>query len=445
MSRFMTRCLQPIVLILLLVPITNCVFAGPMLERLSEISAPATASLYGTILRKDVKTVVAELRDTSTIIVFRGYYKYGLTEGGLSAYPMLREAILRIKAELPYIHLMGGISAAGFMEGDTWPNGTSVSSQEEKDIAYVLPNGSFARYASDPKHSLVFDIRKQTARDFLVEWAKLQVDVGFDSIFFDEIDYIPLVYGIDARSFYLNWKDIGQRLRNYAETKYGIKLLLGVNGGWVHDPSREKLVDPWPYQDFISVSFSLKTIQTGTILDDRNWYRQQTLRVYASTPSMFAFLDWGPIPSPLSALADLPSSDQEKMLEKLQKSALDNGMIFVYPLHGGNIASGREYDAVEQGTHEKIMQLAGGLVKIVAVTGTVTATGTVTLTVTAASPMVTVSSSGSQKFSERAWLLYLIIGVASGLVVAVALTRLKKARKLFGQQAQKPRATLSLH
>ena len=62
------------------------------------------SSLYSTILRDDVAVVIAQLQATSTTFVFRGYYKYGTTEGGLQAYPMLRAAINQIKGQMPDIH-----------------------------------------------------------------------------------------------------------------------------------------------------------------------------------------------------------------------------------------------------------------------------------------------------------------------------------------------------
>jgi hypothetical protein len=378
-----------------------------------------TASLYSTILRKDIHTVIDELRRTSTIIVFRGYYKYGFTEGGSSAYPRLKSAIQEIKNELPYVHMMGAISAAGFMEGDTWPNGTSIPQEKWRELAYTLPDGSLAPYASDPQHGLVLDIRKQTARDFLVAWIELQIDAGFDSIFFDEVDYIPRVYGLSASEFHPFWKDLSATLKSYAHNRYGVSLLLGVNGGWVNDPIRENLVSPWPYQDFIAVSFSLRTMQTGIVQDDWPRYKQQILATYPSLPPIFAFLDWGPIPSPLSALADLSTPEQTKMLEKLQASALQNGMIFVYPLHGGNVASGEEYDAVQQGTFGTIALLASQIVQTITITRTIsTVTETVSLTSTS-------YQGSSETTGQGIFFLVLgaIVGFATGVTVGAAWKR----------------------
>jgi hypothetical protein len=381
-----------------------------------------TASLYSTILRKNVNTVIDELRSTSTIIVFRGYYKYGSTEGGLAAYPKLKAAISAIKKELPYVHLMGAISAAGFMKGDTWPNGTGIPQETWKDIAYVLPDGSFAKYHADPERSLVFDIRKHTARDFLVAWTELQIDAGFDMLFLDEIEYLSRVFRLPASDFYDSWKDISDRLKTYATSRYGINLLLGVNGGWVNDPNKEMLVDPWPYQDFISVSFSLRTMQTGTIQDNWPSYKQQILATYSSLPPIFTFLDWGPIPSPLSMLADLSSQQQTAMLEKLQTSALQNGMIFVYPLHGGNVASHAEYDAVQQGTIETVATLAKQIVQIVTITQTsVTASASVTIETVSSTSFLTSSEAVEQAMFIP--ILAAAAGLAAGLIISAAWKR----------------------
>jgi hypothetical protein len=353
-----------------------------------DFSSTKVVSLYESILDTDVSTLTRIFAETGTEVVFRGFFKWGKVNP--SAYSRLTTTIAEIKARLPWIHVMGAITCAALVDGDYWPNGTVLSSDERRQMTWILPNGTTPRHYADPLKSDVLDVSKPLARHFILEYAFKFIDIGFDSLWFDEISYIPgwswvrYEVRVSSEPYIAAWKQITTSVKEYAKSRYGKELLVSLNNGWLRAVGESLPRDPWPYQDFISVGVSIKTTETELVQDNFAGYKAQIRKVYGYLPPTMVFLDWGKPPTPLSLFGNMPREKQTSMLRSLHEACLREALMFVFPLHGGGISDYLSppytyvvYDAVKQGTYETIRQLTNSLVKIYLHTLTVTSTLTV--------------------------------------------------------------------
>lgn len=369
----------------------------------ADLSSVKVVSLYESILDTDATTLENTLAETGTEVVYRAHFRWGQDEQwyGKDLYSRLAHTISEIKARLPWVHVMGAITCEAFVDGDWWPNGTVVSVEAKRQMLWTLPNGTMPRSPHDPSRSYVLDMSKPLARQFVLEYAYKFIDAGFDSLWFDEIQVVPWwsrwTYGlkVSEEPYMQTWKQIASAVKDYSRSKYGTDLLVSLNNGWVNAKGEmnswygSPIPDPWPYQDFISIGVSLKTVKTQSMQDDWAGYKAQIKKVYGRLPPIMVFLDWGKPPTPLSIFGNLPLEQQIRMLKLLHETALREGMMFVYPLHGGVISNYLSppyeyvvYDALKQGTYDTIRQLTSSLVKVYSQTSTLTSTLTLTTTLT---------------------------------------------------------------
>lgn len=352
----------------------------------ADLSTAKVASFYESILDTDITSLTRLLAETGTEVVFRGYFRFAKED--MAIYSRLADTIREIKARLPWIHIMGAITCAAFIDGDYWPNGTVVSPEAKQQMMWTLPNGSMPRHYAAFSPSFVLDISKPLARQFILEYTYKLIDAGVDSVFFDEPQYVPWwsrwTYGlkISDKPYVDGWRQIASAVKDNARSRYGKELLVTINNGWVNAKGESRAPDPWPEQDFLSVGVSLKTAQTGSIRDDWSGYKAQIKKVYGRLPTTISFIDY---PEPLTTFSKMPSEEQARMLKLLHDTALREGLLFAYPLHGGIISEYMPppheivvYDAVEQGTYDAIRQLTNSLVRIYSQTLTSTLTQTVT-------------------------------------------------------------------
>lgn len=318
------------------------------------------------VMNHPVEESVQILRDTSTQIVFRGFYRWNKRDPSLEA--KLGNVLESIKRELPATHFMGAISLRQLILGDTWPNGTILSSEVIKQIVFTLPNGTmWLGPAAEP----IIDISKPLARTFVVGWANLEVDAGVDSIFFDEVEYaarrkaqMGLLDGLSE--YYEYWGDIVTQLKTYAMSKYARRLLITMNQGWINPIGEKPYMDIWPYQDFISISFCIKTVRTFHAEDDWPGLRERIWKAYRQQLPIISFLDYGTTSdTPFAVFVNMPLDQQVKMLQILHESAVQNGVIFAYPLASSSAGigerGGMEYYAMEEGAYDAIRILSNSL------------------------------------------------------------------------------------
>ena len=388
----------------------------------ADLSTVKVVSLYESIIDTDISNLTRTLEETHTQVVFRAYFRGFGRNLDSTDYFALAQTISQLKAELPAIQIMAGISCSVLVyPGDYWPNGTLISANDSRQILWTWPNGSLARHPPYPWP--VIDIAKPLAREFIAEYGYKLIDAGVGLLFFDEVGIIPTIsqlYGpkISEQPYIDAWKKIVNQVKEYAWQKYGKKLLVTLNSGYVNSFD-EPPIEIWPYQDFISVSVNPKTIKTQSIQDDWQGFKEQVKNMYGRALPIMTFIDWGPGETPLSIFAALPSEQQIKILELLHETALKEGLLFVYPIRGGalngsitslQVNYSNTYDAIREGTFETIVQLTGSLVT--------------TYTQTSNSLMTNETS----LFSWSGWTnanLYLIVGLTAAIGVGCATVAVK--------------------
>jgi hypothetical protein len=408
-----------------------------LLPQLAAVDLPSAkvVSLYESILDTDTATLTRILSETGTQVVYRGYFRWGKED--LGVYSRLALVIGELKAKLPWIHIMGAITCAAFLDGDYWPNGTIVSPDQKRQMLWTLTNGTMPRHFADPTKSYVLDISKPLARQFVLAYAYRLIDAGFDSLWFDEVQFIPWnsgwAYGLGQISdapYVEAWKEISSAVKQYARAKYGKELPVSLNNAWVNaiGEYRWPASRYWPYQDFISIGISLRTMETQSIQDDWAGYKIAVAKVYGHVPTTVVFMDWGKTPTPLSIFGNLPRDAQVRMLKLLHETATREGLLFAYPLHGGNISNYLippfafvVYDARQQGTYDTIRELTNSLVRVYIQTETFTATTTVTRSYTKEA-MTTVGLTNN--FPS-----YLILRIAIVVIVAIGFIIVIRRRR----------------
>jgi hypothetical protein len=356
-----------------------CLFGPPPQTKVVDIPSAKVVSLYESVFDTDVATLTRVLAETGTEVVFRGFFKWGkenLTD------PRGADRIKEIKSAVPGIHIMGGITCAHFVDGDHWPNGTIVSADQKRQMLWILPNGTIPRYFGDSANAYVLDISKPIAIQFILQNSYKLIDIGFDSFFFDEVSLIPRSSGglglgrISEEPYLAAWKMISASVKAYARTTYGKELPVTLNNGNVNaiGENRWSASRYWPYQDFISIGITMQTVETQSIQDDWAGFKAALTQAYGHILPTMIFIDWGTPPSPMSLLGKLRVEQQVRMLTMLHETAAREGLLFVYPIHGGEITHDPydAYDAREHGTYDTIRQLTNTLAGTY--TETVTAT-----------------------------------------------------------------------
>jgi len=320
---------------------------------------------------RPLRDIIKMLQETRTQMIFRSFLRtpgrLWVSSDGRTEYEELSAAFKRIRDAIPEIHIMGALSCRLIRIDDmVWPgNRSRITENQLRRLIWILPNGTVLPGLAQNYRDL--DMMKPDARDFIVEWAKLQVDAGVDSIHLDEPQYVAsrkrsLGLLADVSDYYIYWKDVVERIRAYAMNKYGKLLLINANNNRVARVNElAKTPQPWPFQDFLSVSFRGEDFESLYIQDDWTGYKKLVRDVYGHDIPILAFLDWGAgTETPLARFASLPISEQIHMLEHLHESCVQNNIVFVYPLYGGYAwqRNMTKYDSVAAGTYQTIKKLA---------------------------------------------------------------------------------------
>ncbi|RZN40554.1 MAG: hypothetical protein EFT35_02785 [Methanophagales archaeon ANME-1-THS] len=371
------------------------------------LSHVRVATLYervtdGTLIGRDVNEVITLFKDTKTDFIFRGWwiwqpcanrcsevppgitYAYDCELMGYS-YEHLQDALSKIKREMPDVIFCGAIPAQRVNYIEINPMSGKIYSQSEVE-----------RMAIDPAHWGITSVSKEEAQKYfqergtgaggyypditnpeyqelLLSWAQKQIDCGADAIWIDGL------FG-QARMFETVTKDqnhpavkasfeaaskIIDEIHNYGNSKYGKYIYVGTWGTYF-----PTLPYTMPNLDFVTLSPSINEISQKK-LDEREWETTVGLiREKLGEKRVFVFIDWAGDESPMVTFSQqLSPAEQEEFLKRIDSFCRSNGLVFVYPLHGGFMGSKgtrlsggkfRIYDSLAQEfqTYETIKELA---------------------------------------------------------------------------------------
>lgn len=329
------------------------------------------------------------------------------------SYEELRKSIPAIKKEMPGVIFTGGIpaEALGRVEVDPITNKVidinstwSMAFDPKKwNITYVCPEDvckdypslkgklldkeGFQEYFALTNHLLKpgekYDWQKVDGyypdltipafQELLVNRAKKQIDSGADGIFVDllytQAESLKKMTN-DAnhpavRDSYDAATKIIDEIHGYGESK-GKKIYVGT---WAEPVIRY----PWPAPklDFVTITPGPEEIYYGKF-DEGKWdeVNLQAEKKFGNI-TRFAVIDFGWAKnSPTDVFSQMLNKEQQRVwLKKADAFFQSKGMIFVYPVHGGDFAPGAKrlsfgknalYDSLapEFDTYETIKELA---------------------------------------------------------------------------------------
>jgi hypothetical protein len=309
---------------------------------------PVGYCAIGTCDGTDYKPMIDALVATGTQVVFYASPDMN-SQGSFDQLPGLAQMVSYVKTRLPWVRLMG------FLDG----------------IDYCGPINSTIVSPGEYPGCHTLDITKPYYRQIVVDEADALIDAGFDYLMFDSVPWLPqFLPTVTQIQTIQAWKLMADAVKEYGRAKYGKEILVGMNNPDIE--GSKELGAPYPYQDFIPVIIwktKPSEFSASNIVDDWVGYKSRVLQIYGRMVPMMPFLDYGcystGCDTPLSVFGHLPKETQIKVLQELHDMAVRNGLLFAYPLYGGNILPQQQghqsYDAIRQGTYDTIKQLTSSI------------------------------------------------------------------------------------
>lgn len=326
-----------------------------------------------------------------TDFVFRGFFKMDSTWGygvDTTLYVQLEDAISQLKARKPTIIFQGGLSASILDPADTWADGTPLSDNDINDMILYIDGKSIKRDRPWlPKgYDHIADIASPKYRDFIVGWSEKLIDSGVDSILYDEVLIAPVYKTRNTKDFEelmttyeeIYWKDIVERVKDYAKSQ-NKTVYLTANENY----NLAILFHPLKYTDMATFHFArcdmpplndrseqksqFCDLENWQILEDWDLLKEKVKESHnGSLVPIVVFIDWGgDANAQLGLFVKMDPEDQNRFLELVDNETSKNGILFAYPMHGGEPGIQKKasqfngvYDSVEYGTYDTIAKIA---------------------------------------------------------------------------------------
>ena len=340
----------------------------------------------GVAIGRNMGDVINIFRDTNTDLIFRGFFRWqpvpespDASLPGYSSsyvkekadigytYSQLGDAISQIKAARPNTIFVGAIAnqqlnknevndktGESLTQSQTWAMALDPSKynmgvskedfqcQQAKALGVIsdsinCPSG----YNPETTSAYFPDITNKQYQDLLVSRAAKQIDLGADAIWIDGF-YAQTQYfqknsknpddpakkaAFDASS------SVVDKIHEYGKTKYGKYIYVGTWSTFTEYPY------PPPAVDFVTVSPTAQEIKSGII--DSNWNTiKSTISGKMGNVPIIAFIDWnGGANGQMGIFSqDLTPAQQSAWLENADAFFTKKGILFAYPVHGGNFA-----------------------------------------------------------------------------------------------------------
>ena len=313
-----------------------------------------------TARASDGRTAVQLLKGMHTNYVMRGFFKWGPSPP--AQYIVLKSSVAQLKAAIPSLIYGGGIAAQYLVRQDTWANGGKISDPDfQKMLARDASGNPIAAY-----DGFLPDLASSAYRDYLIGWSKKQVDAGVGAIFFDGV-YVYAQY----KTQYMGkrWTDtmteyggyfasVTANVKAYAASK-GRQLFITMNNQRAVD------IATWPaasvtMEDFVSVTFSAADFQAPfSLTEDWAKIKSAITSKFGHEVLIVAFIDWSSNEdTAMHRFGTLSTANQINLIRQLDSATRSAGILFAYPVYGGNVDSQTKYDSVKYGTYDTIVSLA---------------------------------------------------------------------------------------
>lgn len=320
------------------------------------------AILYETItdyerFGRTQSQMISDIVDLEPELIFRMFWQWGMTADSQTG---LTEAVSAIKIQLPNCVLIGAIPAQRISQNlynpetgtnvtypDTWNmaldptkwniNKSKISFQCEFGKGLNWYAGNCDSYNPSNITNYFPDLTNPEYQDLLLTWIYMQIDSGIDGVWIDMLsNQMKILYDLTQDWSHPSIIDTKNSIE-YIITK--IKEYGLTKGKNVYVGSWANLVYVTPLLDFITVSptgqevknLSYNTSRWDTILNGiRNIEAYKSKKIYM-------FIDFAnTIDTPLGQFSQVLTHDQQLQFLNISKTFCEeNGMIFMYPVHGG--------------------------------------------------------------------------------------------------------------
>lgn len=353
-------------------------------EARKKFSNIKVASQYRRITdgMRSVDDVIGIFKATNTDFIFQGWMRQNpapetcsdLTSDKRAAcdqqgysYEYLRNANAKIKKEMPDV-IIGGGFLAEFLYPDSWNEMTGKTytrdqiwemsldptkwgikqSRDEFQTELAIKFGWTTKGASyNPKEKMNYyfpDLTNPEVKELYLSWAEKQIDSGVDSLWIDALYGQPFllkeltgdVNHPAVKESFEAASDIVDKIHEYglSKGKYIYVVTWGVTGDFT------MMLDspyPTPALDGLMTSISAAEIRSLKLNENRWKVYTEKLREKFGDIPIFARIDYGNVGSPLAAFSELPKEQANQFLKTSHEFFKQKGIIFIYPIHGGNM------------------------------------------------------------------------------------------------------------
>jgi len=377
----------------------------------TDLSQVKVASVYqkvtdGKLINRSVDDVINLVKETKINFIFRGFWIWGPCADSCSdlppevlevyeqkgfdcekegySYTHLKDAVAKIKREMPDVIFCGAIPAQRINFIEINPVTSKVYNQRETNVMALDPakwgitnvsKNQLQKYFQEHGTGGVGyfpDITHPEFQDLILGWAKKQIDSGADAIWIDglfsQARVLEKITGNPnhpaVRESFEASSKIVDEIHRYGQSR-GKHIYVGTWWAFVELPY------PPPNLDFVTLTPSPEEV-SSMHLDELKWDdRLEKIRDKQGDVPVFAFIDWaGTTNTPLGVFSqELSKEEQREFLKIADDFFSKKGIIFIYPVHGGfmgqdatilSFGRSKTYDSLapEFGTYETIKQLA---------------------------------------------------------------------------------------
>lgn len=393
---------KTIVIVIVLVVLVTAIFLVPKHLKISKenlLTATTPSPQPTNMSLRDVKVTVyyepinakaSDGRDAVDLLIsikadfiLRGYFKWGSCldwypwvglrctyQEHLKSLSELSNLISQLKRERPNLIFGGIITFSHVDPKDTYADGTPIG-DDWKQMVFYDKNGKLIDFSG----GYVADIASPLWRKWITGWAEKMIDAGVYSFFFDQhfmAAEFKVKQGADMLSIAIEYEkyymEIVNEVRAYAASK-NRTILISFN--WNADGIKKvgslpngikTLKIMYDGMDYVVASTNPRDFNTTPPTLTEDWPSvKSTLAKASINLPIVTFLDssgkcdW----CQLYKFAQLSKQDQIDYLTVLDADVKANGILFAYPVWGGEdkLVPSR-YDSVKYGTYDTIVQLA---------------------------------------------------------------------------------------
>jgi hypothetical protein len=365
---------------------------------------------------RTIQEQIQVINDTHPDLIFRAWFTWNpfVNTCSNSPYPAtciadnysfeyLENSTRAVKEALPNTIVIGAIPAQRITQNmydpitdqwiyypDTWnmaldPTKWGINVTKEqfqcdfaKSQGWLEPGFDCTYYRSANVSAYFPDLTNPQYQDLFLNITKRSIDIGADGIWIDmfwhQAESLYILTGNKSHPSVVNTLQSNGKLINEIHSYGDSKGRYIYVGSWAElDNNKLYLLQYAGNMDFVTYSIQPDEVLNMT-LNETKW-NQVIKAIKNSQPNatLYAFMDWGwyNATSPMEAFSqNLSKENQSEFLRIADRFFVNKSVVFVYPLHGGDLSDGipaipaygkyTKYDALapEFQTYDTIKELA---------------------------------------------------------------------------------------